>query len=50
MRDVLRTRQQRRWREAALRTLRAQLQLGVDALARGDADDLEEPELDGYLA
>lgn len=51
IRDALRFLRQRRREDAIrLRALRAQLKLGVDALRRGDADDVDEADLDGYLA
>jgi antitoxin ParD1/3/4 len=50
VRDALRVLRQRRREDAVkLRTLRAQLKLGIDALRRGDADEIEETALDGYL-
>ena len=51
VRDALRMLHQHRREDAVkLRTLRAQLKLGVAALRRGDADEVEPAELDGYLA
>jgi antitoxin ParD1/3/4 len=50
IRDALRVLRQRRREDALkLRALRAQLRIGVEALQRGDADEVEDAELDGYL-
>ena len=51
VRDALRALQQRR-REDALRlkALRAHVRAGVEALKRGDFAEVDEADLDGYLA
>jgi antitoxin ParD1/3/4 len=50
IRDALRVLQQRRREDKLkLQALRAQLKLGVDALRRGDFDEVDEADLHGYL-
>lgn len=50
VRDALRALQQRRREDALkIKTLRAHLKAGVDALDRGDFVELEEQELVGHL-
>ena len=50
IRDALRVLQQRRREDKLkLQALRAQLKLGVDALRRGDFDEVDETDLHGYL-
>lgn len=50
IRDALRVLQQRRREDGLkLKALRAQIKAGVDALDRGDFDELDDAELDGYL-
>lgn len=50
IRDALRVLRQRRREDALkLRVLRAQLRIGIEALQRGDADEVEDADLDGYL-
>jgi antitoxin ParD1/3/4 len=50
VRDALRALQQRRKQdELKLELLRAQIEVGVSALNRGDATELEEGELEAYL-
>jgi antitoxin ParD1/3/4 len=50
VRDALRVLQLRRREDALkLETLRAQLKLGVDALGRGAAVAVDEPDLERYL-
>jgi hypothetical protein len=47
---VLRALQQRRRKDKLkLQALRAQRKLGVDALRRGDFDEVDEADLQGYL-
>lgn len=50
IRDALRVLQQRR-REDGLRlkALRAQIKAGTDALERGDFDEVNDSDLEGYL-
>lgn len=51
VRDALRALQQRRKHdELKLEVLRAQLQLGMSALERGDATEIDEGEIESYLA
>jgi len=51
VRDALRVLQQRkREDELKLKALQAQLQAGIDALDRGDYVELDDAELDRYLA
>jgi antitoxin ParD1/3/4 len=51
MRDALRALQQRRRADALkLEALRAQIKLGIAALERGDATELDEGGLDEYLS
>jgi antitoxin ParD1/3/4 len=51
MRDALRALQQRRRADALkLEALRAQIKLGIAALDRGNAIELDEGELDEYLS
>lgn len=51
VRDALRALQQRRKQdELKLELLRAQVQLGVAALDRGEATELDDDELESYLA
>ena len=51
VRDALRALQQRRKQdELKLELLRAQIELGVSALDRGDASEVDETELESYLA
>jgi antitoxin ParD1/3/4 len=51
IRDALRALQQRRKQdELKLELLRAQVELGVSALDRGDATDFDEGEIESYLA
>ena len=51
VRDALRALQQRRKQdELKLELLRAQIELGVSALERGDATEIDEGEIEGYLA
>jgi antitoxin ParD1/3/4 len=50
VRDALRSLQQRRRAEALkLKALRAALKVGQDALDRGDYDDVDDSQLEGYL-
>jgi antitoxin ParD1/3/4 len=50
VRDALRALQQRRKQdELKLELLRAQIELGVSALDRGDAIELDETKIDSYL-
>lgn len=50
VRDALRALQQRRAQDALkLELLRAQVNVGVTALDRGDAVDVDDSELDSYL-
>jgi Arc/MetJ-type ribon-helix-helix transcriptional regulator len=50
IRDASRVRQQRRQEdELKLQALRAQLKLGIDALRRGDFDEVDEADLHTYL-
>ena len=50
IRDALRVLRQRRREDAIrLRALRAQLKLGLAALRLGDADEIHDAEIDGYL-
>ena len=50
VRDALRVLRQRRREDALkLKALRTQLKLGIDALRRGDADDVDETELGSYM-
>ena len=50
IRDAWRVLQQRRREDKLkLQALRAQLKLGVDALRRGDFDEVDETDLHGYL-
>ena len=50
IRDALRALQQRRREDRLkLQALRAQLKLGVDALRRGDFDEVAGADLQGYL-
>lgn len=50
VRDALRVLRQRRREDALkLKVLRAELKLGVDALHRGDADEVDEADLEKYL-
>lgn len=50
VRDALRALQQRRREDQLkLQALRAQLKLGVDALHRGEVDEVDEAGLRGYL-
>lgn len=50
VRDAIRALQQRRKQdELKLELLRAQIELGVSALGRGDATDIDEGEIDSYL-
>lgn len=50
VRDALRVLQQRRREDKLkLQALRAQLKLGVDALRRGDFDEVDEANLQRYL-
>ena len=50
IRDALRVLQQRRKEDSLrLRALRAQIKVGVEALARGDFDEIEAVDLEGYL-
>ncbi|MCM0020656.1 MAG: type II toxin-antitoxin system ParD family antitoxin [Tagaea sp.] len=50
MRDAVRA-LQRRWKEDELRlaALRKALKEGVDAIARGEYEDVDEADLDAYL-
>jgi antitoxin ParD1/3/4 len=51
VRDALRALQQRRKQDdLKLQLLRAQVEFGVSALERGDATEIDEGELEGYLA
>ena len=51
IRDALRIlRQHRREDNLRLRALRAQLQLGIAALRHGDADEIDDTEIDKYLS
>lgn len=51
VRDALRALQQRRKQDALkLQLLRAQIQVGASALDRGDATEIDEGELEDYLA
>lgn len=51
VRDALRALQQRRKQdELKLELLRAQIELGVSSLESGDASEIDESELDSYLA
>ena len=50
VRDALRVLQQRRREDALkLKALRVQIKAGVDALERGDFEEVDESDLDGYL-
>ena len=50
VRDALRALQQRRREdELKLQILRRELQIGIDALDRGDYTDVEDSELDDFL-
>ena len=50
VRDALRALQQRRREdELRLQTLRAQIAVGADALDRGEADEIDEAELETYM-
>jgi antitoxin ParD1/3/4 len=50
VRDALRTLQQRRREDALkLKALRAAIKVGQDALDRGDYDDVDDSQLEGYL-
>ena len=50
IRDALRVLRQRRREDAVrLTALRAQLKLGLAALQHGDADEIHDTEIDGYL-
>jgi len=49
-RDALRALQQRRKEDALkLKALRAQIDVGIAALERGEFDEIDETELEGYL-
>jgi antitoxin ParD1/3/4 len=51
VRDAIRALQQRRKQdELKLELLRAQIELGVSALDRGDATDIDESEIEGHLS
>ncbi len=51
VRDALRVLQHRRREDALkLQALRAQLRAGVDALERGEFVQIDEPDLDSYVA
>jgi antitoxin ParD1/3/4 len=51
VRDALRALQQRRREDALkLEVLRAQIQAGVEALERGDFIEIEDTDLEAYLA
>ena len=51
VRDALRALQQRRKQdELKLELLRAQIGVGVSALERGDATEIDESEIENYLA
>ncbi len=51
VRDALRVLQQRRQEDALrLKALRAQIRLGTDALDRGEFVEVDESDLDMYLA
>jgi antitoxin ParD1/3/4 len=51
VRDALRALQQRRKQdELKLELLRAQIELGVSALERGDATEIDEGKIESYLA
>jgi antitoxin ParD1/3/4 len=51
VRDALRALQQRRREDALkLKALRVQIKAGLDALRRGDFDEVADGDLDGYLA
>lgn len=50
VRDALRVLQQRRREDRfRLKALRAQLQVGIDALERGDFVQIDEPDLEAYV-
>jgi antitoxin ParD1/3/4 len=50
VRDAVRSLQQRRRADALkLKALRAALKVGQDALDRGDYDDVDDSQLEGYL-
>ena len=50
IRDALRALQQRRREDKLkLQALRAQLKQGIDALRRGDVDEVADTDLDAYL-
>ena len=49
--DALRLLQQRRQEDVLkLKALRTQIKIGIDELERGDFIEIDEPELEGYLA
>lgn len=51
VRDALRALRQRRQQDALkLELLRAQVELGVSALDRGDATEIDESEIESYLS
>ena len=51
VRDALRALQQRRREDALkLKVLRVQIKAGIDALDRGDFVEVDDTELDGFLA
>ena len=51
VRDALRALQQRRREDALkLKALRAQVRAGIEELERGAFDEIDDSELDGYLA
>jgi antitoxin ParD1/3/4 len=51
VRDALRVLQQRRKEDRLkLKVLRAQVKVGIDALERGDFTEVDDPDLEGYLA
>jgi antitoxin ParD1/3/4 len=51
VRDALRALQQRRKQdELKLELLRAQIELGISALERGDAGEIDADEIESYLA
>ena len=50
MRDALRALQQRRREDALkLERLRAEVQIGIDALERGDYVEIEDADLEAYI-
>ena len=50
IRDAVRALQQRRAEDAArIKRLRGELQVGIDALERGDFVELDESEIDGFF-